>query len=339
MAEPAAMMLAAIRAEMGDDSGALNRSAVPSPDGYAFLDREIRIEQPGWSAPRWFSCSGVWVREDDDRADAFFAPQSVPYLLLVAKEITSLRAQQEKARIAALQAMLSEQDRVAGLRESLSAAAFQLEGPLNMMSSAVAMLSRRGKGDPMAEALADAVNSGQAALKLLRDVIPTQPRESQGLVNINEALRDVLDLETGRFLAAGVSVTWQPQSVMSGVHGYPNRLRAMFKALIDNAVEALSTRGWREREMRVITRALLGSVEIAIEDSGPGVPEAQQLKVFEPFFTTKNKLGQGERHLGTGLAAAQQVVTDHGGLIEIDPTYRGGCRVRVVLPTLRKDAQ
>jgi nitrogen fixation negative regulator NifL len=323
MAEPAAMMLAAIRSELGGGIPSSNTLR----EGYAFLDHEVRIERRGWTAPRWFSCSGVWVAEDDARADAFFTAQRVSYLLLVAKEITSLRAEQEKARIAALQAVLSEEDRVAGLRESLSAAVFQLEGPINIIASAVARLGRRPGSDPMAQALADAVQAGQSALEQLRHIIPSQPRAARSLVNINEALRDVIDLSSGRLLAAGITVAWQPQSVLPAVHGDPNRLRALFKTLVDNAREAMNVKAWRERELRVATRALLGSIEVVIEDSGPGIPADQQLKVFEPFFTTKRG------SVGTGLASAQQVVADHGGTIEIDPSYRKGCRFRIILPT------
>ncbi len=336
IAEPAKTILDAVRAELGEQFDRVKGTA--PRQGYLFLDHEVRIERPG-AAPRWFSCSAVQVRADDDRADAFFTPGSVPYLLLVAKETTSLRAEQEKTRIAALQAVLAEQDRVAGLRESLAAAAFQLEGPINMIASAVTLLARRGRGDPMARALAEAVAAGQQALETLRDAIPPQPPETGTAVNVNEALRDVLDLETGRMLGAGVSVTWQPQAVLPAVHGYPNRLRAMFKALLDNAVEAVTTRGWRERDVRVATRAVDGGVEVLVEDSGPGIPQPQQLRVFEPFFTTKNRIASGERHLGTGLAAARQVVSDQGGTIEIDPDFRAGCRVRVMLMTRGKDAE
>jgi signal transduction histidine kinase len=120
------------------------------------------------------------------------------------------------------------------------------------------------------------------------------------------------------------------------LQGYPNKLRGLFKALIDNAIEAMSTRGWRERELIVITRAQLGGIEIVIEDSGPGIPRAQQLKVFEPFYTTKREGGGQRGHLGTGLAAAQQTAADHGGTIEIDPDKDAGCRVHVLLPVKRR---
>jgi nitrogen fixation negative regulator NifL len=329
MTEPAPMLMTSIRAGLETEAVKGRRSS-----GYAFLDREVRLDLPGGKAPRWFSCSGSRVREDDAAADAFFAGGGRDYLLLVAKEITGLRAQQEKARVAALQVVMAEENRVLALRESLSAATFRLEGPLNMMGSVVGMLARRnGDGDPMVVALADALAAGQQGLAELRAMIPAETREPPGSCNINELLRDALDLATTRLLASGIRVSWKPQAMLPALHGYPNKLRALFKALIVNAIEAMSGRGWRERELSVITRAQLGSIEIVIKDSGPGIPPELQLKVFEPFYTTKR---EGNRHMGTGLAAAQQVAADHGGTIEIDPQKTTGCRVRVVLPVKRR---
>jgi len=335
MVEPAPLLLASIRSELSHESAA-GTGGASRGGSYVFLDREVRIDRPGFNSPRWFSCSGVRVREDDDRADAFFTEQSRSYLLLVAKEITGLRAQQEKVRMAALQTMMSEEGRVSALRESLSAAMYQLEGPLNMIASAVAMLERRrdgnGAGSATLDALRQAAQMGEAALAGLRAKIPAETAEAEAVVNANELLRDVLEVSTRQLLAAGIRVTWKPQSVLPPLRGHPNKLRSLFKALIDNAVDAMSARGWRERELAVSTASLLGNVEVTIEDSGPGIPPELQLKVFEPFFTTRC---EGGPHLGTGLAAAQQVAADHGGSIAIDPSPRRGTCVRVVLPVQR----
>jgi len=130
-------------------------------------------------------------------------------------------------------------------------------------------------------------------------------------------------------LAAGISVQWRPQAVIPSVNAYPNRMRSLFKALVDNAIDAMNTKGWRERELHLTTRGQGGSVEVMVEDSGPGIPPELRLKVFEPFFSTRKASG---RHLGTGLSSAQQVAADHDGVIEIDAAEHGGCRVRVVLP-------
>jgi protein-histidine pros-kinase len=93
----------------------------------------------------------------------------------------------------------------------------------------------------------------------------------------------------------------------------------------------MNGKGWRERELSIVSRSIADGIEIVIEDSGAGVPAAARLRVFEPFFTTKRNGG----HLGTGLTSALQVAQDHGGAIEIDPREGGGCRVRVFLPLKR----
>jgi nitrogen fixation negative regulator NifL len=325
MTEPASVILDAVRADMGHGLG-------PARDGtQAFADREIRVDRPGGKPPRWFSCTGTWVKSVDEGADAFFGHRDSIYLLLVAKEITQQRAQQEKARIAALQATMAEENRVASLRESLSATLFQMEGPLNVLASVVAMQDRRGRHDPTAAALGEALRAGQEALATLRRAIPERSAETATAANMNELLRDVLDLTTSRLLAAGVTVNWKPQAVLPAVQGYPVRLRSMFKALIDNALDAMNTKGWRGRELTIATYSLLGSVEILVADSGPGIPAELRLKAFEPFFSTK------PHHAGTGLPMAQQVVSDHGGTIEIDTPPGGGCRLRIVLPARRED--
>ncbi len=322
MVEPATVILDAVRADLGHGIG------TPKAGSHAFLNREVRIDSPSGRPPRWFSCSGVWVRRDDGDADSFFGQQNSIFLLLVAMEITEQRVQQEKSRMAALQAMLAEEGRITALRETLAAAVFQLEGPVNVMNSVMGTIARRGCCEPAGEAIAEALKAAQAAVDNLRNAIPDNSDEMPTAVNLNEALRDVLDLSTARMLAAGIRVGWRPQAALPSVSGYPNRLRAMLKALVDNAIEAMNVKGWRERELAVTTRSLTGSIEVVIEDSGPGIPAGARLKVFEPFFTTKKSGG----HLGTGLSSALQVAQDHGGAIEIDPADGGGCRVHIVLP-------
>ncbi len=329
VAEPATQFLAAVRAEIGAGLG------TPQEGRYAFNDREIRIETTG--APRWFTCSGIWVQRKDGAADRFFDRRNELYLLLVAKETTRQRAEQEKTRMALLQAMMAEENRIDGLREILTAAVFKIEGPINIMASVLATMERRGgaANSPAAGVLAEAMRAGREAIDSLRSVIPEHQKELRTSVNINEVIRDVLDLTTVRMLSAGVSVQWKPQAVLPTINAYANRMRTLFKALVDNAIDAMNTKGWRERELLITTYGDMGSgnndgnVEIVIEDSGPGIPPELRLKVFEPFFSTRKASGH---HLGTGLSSAQQVVADHNGVIDLEETARGGCRVRVTLP-------
>ncbi len=292
---------------------------------------EVRIDRPGGRGPRWFSCAVLPIAVRNESADGFFAGGDSAHLLLVATDITALRVEQEKARTAALKALLAEEEHAAKLREGLSAALYRLEEPLNVVASAVGRLRARGESSVSA-ALEQALGTGRMHLEDLRRIIPSGRTEATLGVNLNEVLRDVLDIATPQLLAAGITVEWQPTPVLPSVVGRPMELRTLFKALLDNAIEAVREGGRRRnarRELRVETRPGGDGVEVLLDDSGPGVPADQRLKVFEPFFTTRGGAG---KHLGTGLSRAQQIVAEHGGDIEIADAPRGGCRVRVGLP-------
>lgn len=67
-------------------------------------------------------------------------------------------------------------------------------------------------------------------------------------------------------------------------------------------------------------------VEIVVRDSGAGIPPHVLAHVFEPLFTTKRT------GTGLGLAVARQIVTRHGGLMEVANAPSGGAEFRVILP-------
>lgn len=324
-AEPALTILAILRGRIG-----------PALDnGQAFSGQELQIETARHRT-RWFACAGTWIEELDASADAFFEPRRHRYLLLTLQDITALKEQQETIRVNGLRALLAEQDRIQSLREALSGAVYQLQGPINLLAAAVRMLERRSDrnhggclADPLMASLEEALRTGSQALETLRACIPAEAVEAVQPVNLNELLHDVLRMATPRLLAAGVVVEWAPATELPPLPGRMQQLSSLFKQLLDNAIEAIHESRSGRRELRIATLAHPDRSEVIIEDSGPGVPEEWRLKVFEPFFTTK---GADAQHIGMGLSVAQEVVAGHGGLIEIDPAHRDGCRVRVQFP-------
>lgn len=321
--EPAATLLAALHADMGEE---FNRARLA---GLGFVGREIRIATAGGS--RWFACSGSWIDEQDSSADAFYEPARRQYMLLVIQDITALKEQQEAIRVNALRAMLAEQERIQGLRETLSGAIFQLQAPFNMLAAAVRMLERQpnGAADALTASLEEALASGTRTLETLRGCIPSQSAEAVVAVDLNALLKDLLRLVTPRLLADGITVEWRPADLPL-ISGRPTRLASLFKALLENAIDAIHEDRGGRRELKLATLAHPDRVEVVVEDSGPGIPAEWRYKVFEPFFTTK---GADRQHIGMGLSAAQEVATGHGGLIELDDAPGGGCRAHVQLPT------
>jgi len=108
------------------------------------------------------------------------------------------------------------------------------------------------------------------------------------------------------------------------VQGDPERLQQVLLNLFLNAADAMPDGG-------VLTVGLSespGQVEIRVADTGGGIESVDPERVFEPFLTTKSA---GEGH-GLGLAVAHDIVTEHGGRIEVLETNESGTCFRIVLP-------
>jgi signal transduction histidine kinase len=98
----------------------------------------------------------------------------------------------------------------------------------------------------------------------------------------------------------------------------------VLSSLLANAIEALD----RDGEITVRGDWSRGQpqVTLSVEDSGPGMTEAQLGRAGKPFHTTK------PRGLGVGLALARRVVERFGGRLEIDSSPGRGTRVRLHMP-------
>lgn len=339
VSEPVEIFLDALKKEMGVEWAELRNKQK------SFRNRELRIDLSGRRAPRWFSCAGTWFTERDVGVEAYFQQREQTYLLLTLTEITQQKRQQEEIRISALKALMAEEERIQGLRETLCGVIHQIQAPVNLLSAAVNTLERRGREDNEAvlQLLKQVIESGRETVLLLQRCMPEPEAAAMVAVNLNQILHEVLILLTPRLLANGVVVDWQPTPVLPTLMAMENRLRAMFKQLIENAIDAMSgshrqgrrfgrdasaggIRRGKPRELRLATWVEADAIVVTIEDTGPGIPKALHTKVFEPFFTTKGASGG---QAGMGLTMVQDVVNQHGGMILIDPEYSEGCRFRL----------
>ena len=109
-------------------------------------------------------------------------------------------------------------------------------------------------------------------------------------------------------------------------------LNQVFLNLLINAAHAVEDTAKKDNsrgKIRVTTRADGDWVEIAISDTGTGIPEEVRDKIFDPFFTTKG-VGKGT---GQGLALARAIVVEkHGGTLTFVTEWGKGTTFFVRLP-------
>lgn len=75
-----------------------------------------------------------------------------------------------------------------------------------------------------------------------------------------------------------------------------------------------------------------GGIEIAVEDDGPGIPEAERERVFEPFYRLDRSRDRATGGFGLGLSIARKAVALHGGALRAEGSALGGARFVITLP-------
>ena len=132
------------------------------------------------------------------------------------------------------------------------------------------------------------------------------PRKDR--VDINEAIREVIELTRGEAVKNGVSVQTQLADGLPLIEGDRVQLQQVILNLIINAIEAMSGDSDGPRELLISTATgRPDGVLVAVRDSGPGLPPASLERLFDAFYTTK------PGGLGMGLSICRSIIEAHGG--------------------------
>ena len=100
--------------------------------------------------------------------------------------------------------------------------------------------------------------------------------------------------------------------------------------LIINARQAMPRGGRLTIDVRENPKAQMA--EVAICDSGVGIPPEQLRLIFEPFYTTKKPDEQGHGGSGLGLSVCRQIIEQHHGRIRVESVIGKGSKFTVKLP-------
>lgn len=144
-------------------------------------------------------------------------------------------------------------------------------------------------------------------------------------VDLAELLSHVLVLMGKQLDERGIRVHMELPGRLPRVKAVRNQVQQVFINLILNAYDVMPGGG----ELQIRARAAKDEVEILFEDTGPGIPSSETRNIFEPFTSTK------EGGTGLGLTVSYNIVTAHGGRLEVTPGRGKGACFRVTLPMER----
>ncbi|MBU0988541.1 MAG: GHKL domain-containing protein [Proteobacteria bacterium] len=153
-------------------------------------------------------------------------------------------------------------------------------------------------------------------------------------LNLNRLIERTLLLKDNLFKIKGIRVEKKLSSNLPEIMGSADQLQQVLMNIISNAVEAMEATGGGL--LTIETRYFIkgGIVQFRINDSGIGIAREDLPRLFDPFFTTKNK----DKGIGLGLSVVYEIITAHGGTIDVVSDVGAGTGIVVELPLKRQSA-
>lgn len=212
----------------------------------------------------------------------------------------------------------------------LHAVSHELRTPIARMEFGLELLSQAAANPALDERI-HAMQGDLAELNLLVNELlgmaklDGQPSLQPAPFALDACVQDCLQALTHELAAHQLQLQLDQDCI--SICGEQRLLARAISNLIKNAA-----RYARQHIKITARRSSAGDIEIAVEDDGPGIPEAERERIFEPFYRLDRSRDRASGGFGLGLAIARQAVQLHGGSIRVEESKLGGARFVVVLP-------
>ena len=235
----------------------------------------------------------------------------------------------------AMKRELAEKERLAALGAMAAGVAHEVNTPLTGISSyAQMLLAETSDQDPRRRLLRKVERQTFRAARIVNTLLDfaRRGRHEPAPVDLAFVVRESCEALAERFADAGVEL--QVDLGPCGrdrVPGNETELGQVLANLMINAVDAMTEAGSKERRLSLAVEENSGdTLDVFIDDTGPGIPEQHLERVFEPFFSTRKAVGG----TGLGLSISQEIVRRHGGDLVASNLPSGGCRLTLRLPMM-----
>jgi len=270
----------------------------------------------------WVSLTVSPVRNRDGQLD---------WLMVVVEDVTSRKESEEELREQRTE--LSHAQRISSLGQLSSALAHELNQPLGaiLRNAEAAQLFLQQDPPDLEELrviLEDIQRDEQRAASVIqrmrsllrRHELNAEPLAVDGLV------RQVAELLRGEFQSRRVTLKVEVPPDLPRVLGDRVHLQQVLLNLLLNSLDEMEEQPEGQRQLAIQSaRTRDGMIELAVIDSGVGIPPDRLPHVFDPFITTK---AEGT---GIGLSISKTIVEMHGGRIWAENNREGGATFRFTL--------
>jgi two-component system, OmpR family, phosphate regulon sensor histidine kinase PhoR len=155
-------------------------------------------------------------------------------------------------------------------------------------------------------------------------------------IPVHPVIDDVVQILGERAVQGGLTLTTAVAPDTSDAHADGDRLRQVLIDLVDNAIKYTPEGGRVTIDARPATLDGHPAVDLAVADTGIGIPSQDVPRLTERFFRVDRARSRELGGTGLGLAIVKHIVQAHGGRLTIESVLGQGTTVRVTLPAGRQ---
>jgi signal transduction histidine kinase len=229
-------------------------------------------------------------------------------------------------RLKGFEEKLIESEKMATAGQMAAGLAHEIRNPLTSIKMLGQVLKARlGSHTENQRMLESMVKEIDRLDRIIQEMLNrTRPGElNREWVDINAQVDDVIRIVSEKLSPKEIVMESRLSEDLPKSCVDPEKLKQVMWNLILNAEEAMPKGGTLTVSTKVRDRRF---IEILVEDTGIGIPEANAARLFEPFFTTKPE------GVGLGLTMSQKIVAKHGGMLTLESRPEGGAKAKILLP-------
>ena len=199
----------------------------------------------------------------------------------------------------------------------LAGVSHDLRTPLTRMKLQLEMMNEKEKEEMLQDIL-----EMEKMLDGYLSFVSGEGAEVSEFVDLNEMILSIIN----KFRNKDALVRYSTSGMVSAIQGREQGLKRAITNILSNAFD------YANGNISVKLENNNSKVFIAVDDDGPGIPEDKREDVFKAFYRLEESRNKETGGVGLGLSIARDVITSHGGAIELSESKLGGLRVLISIP-------
>ena len=251
------------------------------------------------------------------------------------------KVDERSKELMAARAEVAQGEKLASIGVLAAGIAHELNNPLTGVLTFTSLMRKKVlEGSEDAEDLDLVIRETKRCASIIRRLLDFAREKVpvKGFFNLNQVLEDTVRFVERPASLKKIVITTDLDPQLPQIWGDADLIKQVVMNILVNAQQAIEGAG----TITVVTRTYVAKtsqqndeprtpmVELAIKDTGCGIPEANMQRIFDPFFTSK-EVGKGT---GLGLSVSYGIVKAHGGEIKVASVLGQGTTFRILLPVM-----